>query len=302
MKICENQVTDYASINIVENETLWLQTEVYNYADERRYGHYIYKYAGENGTNTEENPEFIFNRDKEIFPIWVKVRPTNYWAAIDGSTGTQTTNTSSIVMSFNISNYDTLSLLNLEAQAVHISLYDNDSMQEVYSNEVNMQDETGVIDGYTYCFSPFVFKPSLYIDDLPLYTDSTITITITNAVVKIGRIVLGRSYFVGDTEFGANLGIDSYSARDVDVFGNVSLVQRGSVNNDSLTVRVPTSKVASLRRKFKEVDAMPILFVSDESQDSNVDNLLNFGYWSSFNILIPNPVKSTASIGIKGIL
>lgn len=302
MKICQNKITDYASINISESETLWSASNDYDYADEIRYGHYIYKYAGVGGTNTEETPEFIWNRDQLIYPVWVRIRPTNYWAAIDGETDTQTQTTNSLVMSFNVSNYDSLALLGVEAEDVTISLYDNDSEQVVYNKIVNMQDEIQVIDFYSYCFEPFLFKPSLYLEDLPLYGNATITITLVSSIVKIGRIVLGRTFYIGDTEFGASLGIESYSSKSVDEFGNVSLLQRGSVNIDDITVRIPTNKVPIIRNKFKELDAKPLLFIADESEDSNVDNLLNFGYWTNLSILIPNPVSSTASISIKGIL
>lgn len=302
MKICENQVTDYKTINVPNSDPIWSADDLFLYADEIRYGNYIYKYAGEDNTNTTENPEFIWNRDKEIFPIWVRVRPTNYFAAIDGETGTQTTLNGNMVITFDISNFDTLALLNLEVEDVMIELYDNDSMQVVYSNDVNMQDETEVIDFYSYCFNPFVYKPSLYIGELPLYNNGTITITLSGTTTKVGRIVLGRSYFVGDTEYNVSLGIESYSIRDVDVFGNVTLKQRGTVNIDSIPVRFPTSKAVQLRERFKELDAKPLLFIGDESETSITQNLLNFGYWTSFSPLLQNPTSSVSSVGIKGIL
>ena len=88
----------------------------------------------------------------------------------------------------------------------------------------------------------------------------------------------------------------------MDEFGNTTLVHRGSVNLDSYEVQVPTQKIPLLKRKAQELDAIPILFVMDESPTSNTENLLNFGYWHSFSMLIPNSVKSSISLTIKGIL
>lgn len=302
MKICENQAMNYKSINVSNTDPSWDINSIFNYADEIRDGNYIYKYAGEDNTNTELSPSVIWERDKEIFPVWVRVRPTNYYAAIDGATGTQTTLNGNMVIKFDVSNFDTLALLNLEVEDVLIELKDLDTNTIVYSNDVDMQDESNVVDFYSYCFNPFAYKPSLYIDSLPLFSNAEITITLFGSTTKVGRIVLGRSFFVGDTEYGASLDIESYSLRDVDVFGNVTLKQRGSVNIDNVPVRFATSKAPELREKFKELDAKAILFIGDESEDTIVDNLLNFGYWTSFSTMLQNPVSTTSNVGIKGIL
>ena len=302
MKLCKNDFDDYKTINITEDETEWLIGDLYQYADERRDGHYIYKYAGENDTNTTLRPSVIYARDKEIYPIWVQVAPTNYYAMLDARTDSQTTNATDIVMTFDIQNQDTFSLLNLKATAINISLFDNDVGGITYDNDINVQDESGVIDFYSYCFNEFVFIDNAYVDDIPLTQSGVLTITISGADVAVGRLVVGKSIFIGDTEFGVSLGIESYSSRDIDAFGGVKLKQRGSVNIDTYTIKIPTSKVIELRSTAKKYDAVPSLFIGDESEDSIVKNLLNFGYWTSFNMVLPNPVNSTLSLSIKGIL
>lgn len=302
MKFCKNDFDDYKTINIVEDETEWLVGDIYQYGDERRDGHYIYKYAGENDTNTILSPAVIYERDKEIFPIWVQIRPTNYYAMLDARTDSQTTNNADIIMTFDISNQNTFAMLNIQADNVNVSIFDTDQGIVTYNKDVETRDESSVIDFYSYCFSDFVFSDSIYLDDLPLTQNGILTITATAETVKIGRLVLGKSYFVGDTFFGATLGISSYSDKSIDTFGNVSLKQKGSVNIDTYKVQVPTPKVTELRKKAIEYDAVPILFIGDESMDTIVDNLLNFGYWTNFSILLPNPVKSTLSLSIKGLL
>lgn len=302
MKICANEVTDYKSINIVEDEVLWDINTLYKYGDERRDGHYIYKYAGEDDTNTTLSPSIIYERDKEIFPIWVQIKPTNYYAMLDARTDSQTTSDNDIVMTFDIKNQNTFSLLNIKAQNINLSLYDNSVGAVTYSKDINTQDESGVIDFYSYCFSDFVFTNSIYVDDFPLTQNGVLTVTASGDDVKIGRLVLGKSYYIGDTQFDMRLGIESYSTRSIDTFGNATLQQRGSVNIDSYTVQIPTTKVKDLMRTAKEYDAIPILFIADESADSIVENLLNFGYWTSFSMVLPNPVKSILSLSIKGLL
>ena len=115
-------------------------------------------------------------------------------------------------------------------------------------------------------------------------------------------MVFGRSYYVGQTNFGINLGLDSYSRKIVDEFGGATLKHVGATNNDSYEIMVKTTKVPLLIRKAKELDAIPLLFVGDESDNSQVEHLLNYGYWENFSMLIPDPIKSTINLTIKGII
>ena len=301
MKIVENEITTYLATNFTEAETEWLITDMFSYGDEIRSGHYIYKYAGIDNTNTTQSPAVdSLNFDA----VWVRLKPTNYYAMLDGKTSTQTENAETIVVKVEGNNYDSLALLELDAKDVSISLYDTGTGQVVYTEAFELINNSEVIDFYTYAFNPFELIPSIFTDSIYLYTNTELTITINNpgSIAKCGRLVFGRSYYVGETGYGANLTVESYSHRETDEFGNTFLIHRGSVNIDSYEVRIPTEKIPVLRRKGKEVDAIPILFIMDESETSNTENLLNFGYWDRFNIMLPGPKESTISLDIKGIL
>jgi len=301
MKIVKNKTIDYLSANFEEDETLWDADSTYNYADELRWGHWIYKYAGTDDTNTNVNPQE--NIDNKINVAWVKIRPTNYYAMLDGKTNTTTKVQENIQIEIDDVNYDTFSLLGLVAKTITIDLYSNDDETIVFNKIFNLQDESDVVDFYSYCFSEFVFKPSVYVQ-IPIYSDSKLIVNIDNGteIAECGRLVFGRSMYIGDTGFNANLSLESYSSRVTDEFGNVDFVHRGAVNLDSYEVEVPTNKVPMLRRVAVEYDAKPLLFIMDESKDSNLENLLIFGYWQNFSMLIPNALKSTVSVTIKGLL
>ena len=301
MKILKNETIDYLTANFVEDETLWLISSVFDYADEVRFGHFIYKYAGESGTNTINNPQ----ADSLLFsPTWVEIAPTNYYSMLDGRTNTQTENADTIIIEIQSINYDSISLLGIEAISVKIELIETATSIIQYTKEFNLNDTTSFIDAFTYYFSEFELSPSIYEDMIPLYNDAKLRITIDNTggIAKCGRLVFGRSYYVGDTKYGGKLTQESYSRKEVDEFGNETLVQLGSVNLDSYEVQIPTAKIPSLRRKGADLDAIAILFIMDESADSKLENLLNFGYWYDFSMVLSNPVKSKISLTIKGIL
>lgn len=301
MVIVQNKALNYLSANFTEDETAWDSGALYDYAQEIRDGHYIYAYAGTTGTNTSDSPSVD---SEKIGKKWVQIRPTNYFAMIDGKTNTQTQNTDTITVTLACTNYDAVSLLGLDATEVVLELYDNITSAVVYTNTISLVNTMDIVDFSTYCFEEFNNAATIYDDSIPLYTDAVLTITIKNLGVtaKCGRLVLGRTYFVADTGAGANLGLESYSGKETDIFGNTELYHSNSVNIDSYEIYVPTSKIPSLRRKIKEIDAVPVLFIMDEHQNSKLEHLLTYGYWENFSIIIPESDISTASITIKGLL
>ena len=90
MKIVENKITDYLTINVTENETQWLITSLFEYGDYIRDGHFIYRYAGINNSNTDVSPYIDYETNKNLVPTWVLYGPTNYYAMLDGETSTRT--------------------------------------------------------------------------------------------------------------------------------------------------------------------------------------------------------------------
>lgn len=300
MTIVQNKALDYLDANFAETETIWNISHTYSYAQEIRDGHYIYTYAGTTGTNTLESPSV---NNEKIDRVWVQTRPTNYFAMIDGKTNTQTQNVDSIDVLIACSNCDAISLLGLEAKSITLTLFDNLTAQAVHTKTIDLVNTRDIIDFSTYCFEEFNTNTTIY-EQLPLYTDAGLIISIEHSgmVAKCGRLVVGRTYFVGETGVGANLGMESYSRKETDVFGNVILNHTSNVNIDSYEAYVPTRNIQAIRRKMAALDAIPVLFIMDESQNTELENLLTYGYFEVFNIMLPDTSISTASITIKGLL
>ena len=302
MTIVENKVTGYLTANFSETETAWSSGSTYSYKSEARDGHYIYAYTGNANTNTTASPA-TFSQTDPLTP-WVQMRPTNYWAMLDGRTDSQTAVLNQIVIEISDINYDYVSILDIDGINVAYELKDSVGTV-VYSLTNNLQDESAIIDFYTYCFSPFLFKKNDLVS-LPIYGGtSKLKITLnasTGNYAKIGRLVFGNSFFIADTAMGGSLGLESYSPRSVDPFGNATLTHIGAVNLQSFQVRLHTSLIPTIQRKIIALDAIPCLFIMDETVTSNVENLLTYGYWQDFNINHKGCNYSYASTTLKGLL
>ncbi len=305
MRTLQNMSREYLYINIEENETVWDSSATYDYTNITRDGHYIYAYAGENGTNTDLSPAVDFEKNLQTKTNkWVQINPTNYFAMLDGKTKTQAERMDNISFSLASHGYDTFCLLNLDAISVTIELVENSTSNILYNKTFNLQDESMVVDAYTYDFAPFEFTPSLYRDDLPIYMDATLNVSINNdgSLVKCGRLLFGRSFYIGDTNFDGNIDLEFYQYDETDVFGNRSLVYYNSADVENYSVSIPTNKIPMIRRASKELAGKPILFIADESTETSLENLLNFGFLDKFSVVISDADYSVVSLSYKSIL
>lgn len=297
MLVIKNKATDYLEANFSEDETAWDSSATYNYADEVRDGHYIYKYAGEDGTNTDLKPS------EDNTKKWVKIRPTNYFAMLDNKSSTQTINSEKIDIKLSVNNYDSISLIELDAVTVEIELTDLNTNKIVYSEIIDLNNTFDIVDFTSYCFSEFNYKNSIY-RKLPFYTNAKLHIVINNPSLyaKCGRLVLGRSFYIGEVLYDVNLGLESYSRKITDEFGNTTLTHINAVNEDNYEILIPTQKIPVLKNKAKELDAIPLLFVGDENDYTNTEHLLNFGFWEDFSMVMSDTEKATINLTIKGII
>lgn len=303
MKVCKSAITDYLSINVAETEPEWTSGALFNYADEIRSGHFIYKYAGVDQTNTTDSPEVTYEQHKDAYSVWVRIRPTNYWAALDERGDTKTENADSLIIELDNRRCDTFAALGLECAAVTIELIDKTTSEVYYANAFNLLDRSARIDAYSHYFSPIELRTNIYDDSIPLLPNTKLKITIESqgGIAKVGRLVFGQSYYVGKTLYPATLDYQSYSRFNTDVFGNTELKQIASLPVETYLIRTEASKIPSLKQKRKEMDAVPILFIMDESPDSILENLLIFGYFSSAPIVAQNGTVADINVNIKGV-
>ena len=304
MRIVQNKITDYLSINVTETETAWSSGSLYYYADEVRQGHFIYKYAGENQTNTKDDPEVTYDRDKETYSVWVRVRPTNYWAALDEKTFTRTVKADSLVIELTNNDYDTVALLNLNATDVTIELIDLTTTDVLYTSSYDLNNTIDIVDEKSFWYNQFDYSTIVYEQNVPLLTNTKLKITInyTGDAVGVGRLIAGSSTYIGTTLYPATLDQITYSRFNTDIFGNTDLQQGQTTKQQSYTVIAPNSRIPFLERKRKELTAIPLLFVMDDSETSNLDNLLVYGYFTSAPFSISNGSATNISVNIKGLI
>jgi hypothetical protein len=304
MMIVKNQVDSYLSSNFSETEPEWSPDETYMYGGEARDGHYIYKYSGSENTNTTWSP----SHDTEesigtgVVPSWVKVRPTNYYAMLDGKSTTKTSVDGGIDVVFEADGAASIALLGVRGQSVTLTLTNNITSEVEYTEVIGMMDESHIVDFYTYCFEGFDYASSLF-RLFPVAFDSSIRVQIENDldVSECGIVVIGSPYYVGDAMWDVDFNLTSYSVKNTDDFGNDSLIHRGSSYTVDYDIVIDSGRIMAVNRKAKEWDAIPLLLVADEAEDSKYENLISYGYWKTFRTVLSGPMKSQCYISWKEI-
>lgn len=289
MRICKNAITDFYDTNLVEDETLWDSGDTYSNGEIIRWGHYLYKYAGVTGTNSTNNPATDTLQ-------WEYYRASNYYSMIGGNTKDQTINADTIDVTVDLVRYDTISLLNLEAENVQITITDDTTSDILYDETFDLSYRE--VKTYTqFFFAPFEKKNRFY-TSIPFYLQARARIQI-NAIggtPKCGRLVVGQSINLGITLFGISADLDTYSREELTSFGDLIPVSDNPTYRNTFKIKIPSQNFEYLKDLRKELDFVQVLFVGDENDTSKFQNLLSYGYWENATIPLENPVLSEMTL------
>ncbi len=237
---------------------------------------------------------------------WIYVGPTNRWAVFDDSPSTLSSNTDTVTYILKPGKVNSIALLELEGTEVAINMYADGALQFSAYNDLLSNDNVG--NWYEYFYEPFYYQTSLAITDLinaalldmPMYTDTIITVTIRKPAVttSIGCLVLGIVYELGKTQNGMNVGIIDYSRKDTDTYGNTILVRRKFSRRIRASFFLYSSKVDTVSNLLTQYRATPVVWIA---ADSLYSSLVVYGFYRDWDIGIPNNIGSTCSIEIEGL-
>lgn len=249
-----------------------------------------------------------YNQPVTNTTYWLLVGNTNKWRAFDTSITSQSTNTSVIENIFKTSGrVDSIALLNISGASVNIKQIDAiDGI--VYDKTYSLIATSGITDWYAYFFEPIVRTVDFAVTDLLPYANSTIVVTVydTGNTVAIGGLVLGLvkdiSYLNSSNvpvgiELGMKLGIQDYSVKTQDTFGNYTILQRAFRKNATMTVFVDAADVDTVSNILAGYRATPTVYVGSSAYGSSII----YGFYKDFSIDVTYHLKSICTITLEGL-
>lgn len=230
---------------------------------------------------------------------WLPVGSSNYFALFDEKTGTQTTRADFITyeVSFN-SLVNSVAILNVEANTARFEVWDDDD-NKLADATISLR-EYGVPDFYEYFFEEITFKDRYVKFDIPAVTSGRgkLTLERTGGIAKIGAMIYGSQFSIGDTQWGSSFGIRDYSTKENDAFGNTIIVERAFSDKIEADVFVDLKKVGQIRKVLTQFRAQPVVWSGGDAEDA----LLTYGYYKDFSVILSTPAGADCAIQIEGLI
>src|SRR3990167_10514450 len=169
----------------------------------------------------------------------------------------------------------------------------------VYDTTYSLTYTGGIDNWYSYFFDPILRSRDNVEIDMPHYSAPIIDITLTgtNELVACGACIIGTRLDFGKTQLGARSGIDNYSVKTRDSFGNYDILERAFSKRADFTSWVNNGRIGAMQDVLSDYRATPIVYIGEES----LTNMIIYGFYKDFSIDIAYPDVSICTTTIEGL-
>ncbi|WP_053058540.1 hypothetical protein [Sphingomonas paucimobilis] len=201
---------------------------------------------------------------------WLDTGPSNRWSMFDQALGTVTAAQGEIAVTIEIAAMQAVALLDVTGATVRVTADGYDRTQAVTGGAVTFLD---------------------------LGAKGRVTIQIAGAgSVSVGTVLVGKLVALGLTEASPTAGITDFSRKDVDDFGEVTIVKRGWAKRMTAKALIRTDALDLVANRIAAVRAVPSLWIGQDGRDS----LTIYGFFKDFGITVDGPL-SKLSLSIEGL-
>ena len=242
------------------------------------------------------------NKEPTAQPLWwIEVSPTNKWACFDTSVSTQTKKSGSLSYTLAPGQVvNAIAALNItNASSLTISMSSILAGGVVYSKTIDLSSVPSYASWWTWFYGSKITPTQSISTDLPSYTDCVITVTLTGgSSLGVGILMLGQQRAFGlGIQYGARVGIQDYSRKEKNDFGDTVLVQRAFAKRANFDLILEKYETDQLQNFLSDIRATNVLWIgTDEYESTTV-----FGFYKNFDILISYPERSDCSLEIEGL-
>jgi hypothetical protein len=249
------------------------------------------------GSNTGNDPTMVSSPT-----YWIEVGPTNRWAAFDTSVSTSTVQANNITYTLEPSSVNNLlAVLNIN-NGSQVTVTVNSPSQSpslVYSKTIDLGGAPIAAGWWVWFFGLRRQQTQAIFDDIPPYADGIFTIEILGGSdLSVGVIMLGQQQLYGlGIKYGARVGIQDYSRKETNEFGDTVLVKRAFAKRANVDLFLDKSEVDPLQLELSRIRATPVLWILSNDYESTTV----FGFYKNFDVLISYPEHADCELEIEGL-
>lgn len=297
MRVIKSVVTTdtiLTSSNIPENEyPAWVSGTSYTALGRVIYQHKIYQRIVTGAGTTPPDLDQV---------NWLDDGYTNRYRMFDNTLSSVSSKTGGIEIKLTPNQIvNGIALLNVNASTVRVVM--NDPVEGVvYDKTKELRLSSNVIDYYSYFFAPLLsenLETAIFLD-LPSKPTATITIYVSSGagLAEVGEVVYGVQSIVGRTNYGTAIGITSYSRKDTDEFGRVTVVKRKNSKYADYDIDIDNNNLSIVQRLFSEIDSVPCVFIGNP----DMEELVVYGFYKEFKATISFPKVSKCTLRVEGLI
>ena len=297
MRVIKSIVTTdtiLTSSNIAEDEyPAWVASTSYNASDRVIYEHNIYEAILAHSSTT--TPDLDQTN-------WLLIGATNRYRMFDNIISSVSSQMGGIEFTLTPSQIvNGIAILNVNASTVRVVM--NDPIEGVvYDNTKELRSSSNVNDYFSYFFAPLLSKnleTAIFLD-LPSKPTATITVYVSSGsgLVEVGEVVYGIQSVVGRTNYGTAIGITSYSRKDTDEFGRVTVIKRKNSKYSDYDIDIDNNNLASVQKLFADIDSVPCVFIGNPE----MEELVVYGFYKDFKATISFPTVSKCTLRVEGLI
>lgn len=231
---------------------------------------------------------------------WIEVSPTNRWKIFDTSNSTQTAQATSISYTLRpVVAVSALALLNFtEASSVRVQAT-HSTYGTLYDQTTDLTSQIPSADWWTWFFGQRKRQTQYVITNLPALPGADIIVDLTGgAGLAVGVLLVGQITDIGAwVKQGVKVGIQDYSRKETNDFGDTVLVRRAYARRASFDLTLPTEEIDSAQTLLADLRATPCLWIGSSLYEATVV----FGIYKQFDILISYPTFADCQIELEGL-
>lgn len=236
---------------------------------------------------------------------WVEVSPTNRWKVFDSSNNSQTVypGNSPPNITYEVTlgqSVGVIGILNLTG-ASHVSVIVDDPVYGIVYDQQYDISQVPLQPSWWHWFfgTRSAASNQVIIQDIPAYPNASITVSITgNTSLAAGVILFGQAnQFSLGMKYGARLGIQDYSRKETNDFGDTIFVERAFAKRASYEIFIDHAEVDQLQSYLSSIRAKPVLWIGTNHFESTTI----FGFYKNFDILLSYTDHAECSLEIEGL-
>ncbi len=282
------EITEFqTNLPLVDYEQ-YSSTKTYNKGDKVTFRNKNYICTANNTLN--KNPE------KYDGSVWIGT-PTNVYAMFEAKANVVTNFTDRMTLSFPISQINKICLFDLKAEKITINIQGESWGKKTI--EENLRQDI-IRNFHDYLYANFNYK-SICEYSFPMLYDGNINIELEaeNFKGRLGCIIVGKEEYLGRTLYGGSLGIQSFSKKERNVWGDMIIKQGNTYRLMDMPVLIEEHELDFVYNTLKKIESTPSVFLADPSEKK--ENLRVLGIFRDLEIPVLNG-SSVYNLRVESII